>query len=132
MALLTGYSRVQSDEGEVGHIMVEHYVIIPFALVMAAGTLLAFLAFMYVVILMAGKTGVTPFFLIQVAAMAVLTSYVLMRTLQWKLSVLVVGEGGTTPFAAAMTISAFAAVAPGMFVIVLMTVIAGRPQLDAV
>ena len=31
-----------------------------------------------------------------------------------------------------MTISAFAAVAPGMFVIVLMTVIAGRPQLDAV
>lgn len=42
------------------------------------------------------------------------------------------GEGGTTPFAAAMTVVALAAVATRMLVIMLMTVITGSAQFDAV
>ena len=42
------------------------------------------------------------------------------------------GEGGTTPFATGMTVLALAAVASGMLVIVLMTVIAGLTQFDAI
>ena len=57
--------------------------------------------------------------------MAVLTSNILVCTFQWKLGVLVVRKGGTTPFAATMTVIALAAVASGMLVIMLVTVVAG-------
>ena len=81
MALLAGYRRMKTDEGEVGQVMVEHYVLVPFLLIVAAGTLFALLTLVNVVILMAGKTGVTSLFLVQVAAMAVLTGNVLVCTL---------------------------------------------------
>ena len=42
------------------------------------------------------------------------------------------GEGGTTPFAATMTVLALPAVTSGMLVIVLVAVIAGGTQFDAV
>ena len=70
MAFLAGYRRVETDEGKAGHVMVEDHPFVPFLLVVAAGALLAFLALMNIVILMAGKTGITTLFLVQVATMA--------------------------------------------------------------
>jgi len=132
MALLAGHRRVQTDEGKAGYVMVEYHAFVPFLLIVAAGTLFALLALVNIVILMAGKTSITLLFFVHVAAMAVLAGDVLVRTLQWKFGVLVVGESSTTPFAAVMTVLAFAAVAPGVLVIVPVTLIAGGAQLDTV
>ena len=81
MTLFTRHRCVETDKGKAGHVMVEYYVLVPFLLVVAAGTLFALLALVNVIILMAGKTGVTPLIFFQVAAMAVLTCNVLVRTL---------------------------------------------------
>ena len=64
MTLFAGHRRVKTDEGKVGNVMVENHVFIPFLFVVAAGTLFTLFALVNVIILMAGKTGVSPLFFV--------------------------------------------------------------------
>ena len=89
MALLARHRRVESDEGKAGYVMVKYHALTPFLLIVAAGTLFAFLALVYIVILMAGKTGCAIPLLVGIAAMAVLAGDVLMGAFQWKFGILV-------------------------------------------
>ena len=132
MAFFARYGGMQSDERKTRHVMIKNHAFVPFLLVMAARTFLAFLAFVYVIAFMAGKTGIAPLFLVQVAAMTILAGDVLVGALQGELGVLVMGESGMFPLAGGVTAVAFAAVAAGMLVVMLVTVVALGAQLYAI
>ena len=132
MAFLARHGGMQTDERETRHVMVEDDALVPFLLIVTARALLSFLALVDVIIFMAGKTGIASLLLVQITAMAVLAGHFFVGTLQKKLSILIVGEGGVLPFAGTVTAVALAAVAAGMLVVVLMTVITGSSQFNAV
>ena len=54
MAFLAGYRRVETDEGKAGYVMIKYHPRIPLPLVMAAFATLAFLAFVHVIVFVAG------------------------------------------------------------------------------
>jgi hypothetical protein len=125
MTFLARHGGMQADEREAGHVMVEYHSLVPLLLVVAARALLTFLVFMYVIVFMAGKTGLAYLLLVQVTAMAVLAGDVLVGALQGELGVLVMGEGGMFPLTGIVTALAFSAVAPGVFVVMLVAFITG-------
>ena len=81
MTFLARNGGMQADEREAGHVMVEDHALVPLLFVMATGAYFTFLALMYVVAFMTGKTSITPLLLIQIAAMAILAGDVLVGAL---------------------------------------------------
>ena len=81
MTFFARYGGMQADEREAGHVMIEDHAFVPYLFVVATGALFAFLAFVHVVVLVAGKTGITTLFLVQVATMAILAGNIFMRAL---------------------------------------------------
>jgi len=90
MAFLAGYRRVEADEGKAGYVMIKYHSLIPLLLVMAAFATLAFLAFVHVIVLVAGEAVGTIFFLLGFAAVAGLAGDVFVCTLERKFGVFVV------------------------------------------
>jgi len=86
----------------------------------------------HVVIFVAGEAGGTIFFLLGVAAVAIVAGDVFVCTLEREFGVFIVRKGSMAPFAIAMATTTFAPVASGMLVIMLMAVKTSFAQLDSV
>jgi len=90
MAFLAGHRRVEADEGKAGYVMIKYHPLIPLPLVMAAFATLAFLAFVHVIVFVAGEAGGAIFFLLGFTAVADLAGDVFVCTLERKFGVFVV------------------------------------------